>query len=449
MKALLAIFVILSGSAFAQNHVQAPKLGDVSDGSRSVPVHLIDLYDVDTMLVRPGNQPMLPFSTKVSCGKCHNYEIVRTGWHFNAADSNITAGRRGHPWILVDQKTGTQLPLSYRGWPGTYNPEQIGMTAWQFTQAFGRHMPGGGIGENVEADPPELFMRRQISGELEINCLSCHDTEAGHDQAEYATQIKRENFRWAAAATSGFAHVRGAARDVPDNYDIYSGLPMNDPMLTAPSVSYDLTRFNTQGKVLFDIKRRIPNERCYFCHSTKTASAAHTERWKMEEDVHLTSGMLCVDCHRNGLNHNMTRGYEGEPQTRNNPLAASLSCKGCHVPDASNEVPRAGRLGAPVPTHAGIPPLHFEKMTCTACHAGSWPVEKAWLVKTSQAHSLGTHDVNRSDVALPHLAAPVFAREDNGKIAPHKMVWPAFWARLQGKTITPLAPRAVAAIADT
>ena len=446
---LFSLLFIVPCFAFAQNHIDAPKLGDVSDGNRSVPVHLIDLYDADSMLVRPGDQPMLPFSTKVTCGKCHNYNKVSSGWHFNAADSNVTPGRRGQPWILVDQKTGTQLPLSSRGWKGTYRPEEVGMTGWQFTQAFGRHLPGGGLAEKTEADAPELFFRRLISGSLEINCLSCHDAEAGHDQAEYANQIKRENFRWAAAATSGFANVRGAAKDVPDNYDIYSGLPMNDPKLTAPSISYNLARFNATGKVLFDLKRRIPNERCYFCHSTKTTSATHAERWEAEEDIHLTSGMMCVDCHRNALDHNMVRGYENEPQQKSNAAAASLSCEGCHLPDVSNDVPRAGRLGAPIPKHAGIPTLHFEKMTCTSCHAGPWPTDQAQLVKTSQAHALGTHSVNRSDVVLPHIAAPVLARDENGKIAPHKVLWPAFWARMDGKNVTPILPEEVLAHADT
>jgi hypothetical protein len=446
---LIFVLLLIQRLALAQNHVDKPMLGDVSDGNRSVPVHLIDLYDADSMLVRPGDQPLLPFSTKVTCGKCHNYNKVSSGWHFNAADSNVERGRRSQPWILVNQRTGTQLPLSSRGWAGTYKPEEVGMSGWQFTQAFGRHLPGGGLAEKTEAEAPELFMRRLISGSLEINCLSCHDAEAGHDQAEYANQIRRENFRWAAAATSGFATVRGAAKDVPDNYDIYSGLAMDDPKLTAPSISYNLARFNATGKVLFDIKRRIPNERCYYCHSTKTTSATHAERWEAEEDIHLTAGMMCVDCHRNALDHNMVRGYEGEPQQKNNPAAASLSCSGCHLPDKSNDVPRAGRLGAPIPKHAGIPPVHFERMTCTSCHAGPWPTDEAQLVKTSQAHALGTHSVNRSDVALPHIAAPVFARDEHGKIAPHKVMWPAFWARMNGKNVTPILPEEVLAHSDT
>jgi hypothetical protein len=156
---LVSILLMAPFLAFAQNHLQAPKLGDVNDGNRSVPVHLIDLYDADSMLVQPDDQPLLPFSTKVTCGKCHNYEKVKTGWHFNAADSSGNAGRRGQPWILVDQKTGTQLPLAYRAWPGTYRPEQVGLNAWRFTQTFGRHLPGG-VGENLESDPPELFLQR-------------------------------------------------------------------------------------------------------------------------------------------------------------------------------------------------------------------------------------------------------------------------------------------------
>jgi hypothetical protein len=277
--------------------------------------------------------------------------------------------------------------------------------------------------------------------------LSCHDAEPGHDQAEYANHIARQNFRWAAAASCGFATVTGSAKDVPDNYDIYSGVVWDDPTVIPPSVSYDLSRFNSRGKVLFDLVRKVPNERCYFCHSTKTIGEGNSERWEADEDIHLTSGMVCVDCHRNGLDHNMVRGYEGEPQSKNNPAATSLSCKGCHLPDESDSAPRAGRLGAPHPRHAGIPPVHFEKMTCTACHAGPWPTQQVHRVKTSQAHALGTHTVNRSDAALPHIMAPVFVRETDGKIAPHKLFWPAFWARMDGKEVTPIAPEEIRSIA--
>ena len=31
-----------------------------------------------------------------------------------------------------------------------------------------------------------------------------------------------------------------------------------------------------------------------------------------ESDVHLKAGLNCIDCHRNGLEHDMVRGYEND-----------------------------------------------------------------------------------------------------------------------------------------
>jgi len=459
----LTILGFLSINIFTLNAAaQEPKLGDISDGSRAVPVHLINLFDEDSTLIKPDpvrqahgeNERTLPFSTKQTCLPCHDYNKISSGLHFNSTKANVPPGRRGQPWIFADPRTATQIPLSYRPWSGTYRPEQLGLTTLQFVQIFGRHMPGGGAGDDEALQSSETFMRWMVSGNLEVNCLSCHDAEAGHDQAEYATQVARQNFRWAASASSGFASVRGSALGMPDNYNIY-GTMLDNSTAIPPSITYDETRFNAQGKVLFNLVRKIPNERCYFCHSTKTLSVSlpnghegSSEKWTTDEDVHIAAGMLCVDCHRNGLDHAMVRGYEGEADGSTPPrvlslwkrsgagspigrlMAATLTCRGCHLGDESSTIPLAGRLGAPHPKHAGIPPIHFEKLSCTACHSGTWPDSKAPRVKTSQAHGLGTHGVNKSDGALPHIMSPVFVKGEDGKIAPHKMFWPAFWARL-------------------
>lgn len=399
-------------------------------------------------MIRLGDQPMLPFSTKQTCLPCHDYDKISNGWHFNAGQAHVPPGRHGQPWILADQVSATQIPLSLRPWPGTFRPEQLGLSTLQFVQIFGRHMPGGGVGENEESKSAESYLRWMVSGNLEVNCLSCHDAERAHDQAEYAAQIARQNFRWAASASSGFATARGAARDMPDNYSIYGSL-MDNSTAIPPTVSYDSTRFNRQNKVFFDVVRKIPNERCYFCHSTKNLGARTSEKWHSDEDVHLVAGMMCVDCHRNGLDHNMVRGYEGEADETGNSFAATLTCHGCHLGDESAEIPVAGRLGAPRPKHAGIPPVHFEKLACTACHSGAWPDEQSQRVKTSQAHGLGTHGVNKSEMALPHIISPVFIEQADGTIAPHRMFWPAFWARLDSNNVTPLDFQNVRAIAAT
>jgi hypothetical protein len=86
----------------------------------------------------------------------------------------------------------------------------------------------------------------------------------------------------------------------------------------------------------------------------------------------------------------------------------------------------------------GIPPVHFDKLTCTACHSGPLPDKKTIRTKTSRAHGLGTYNVNKSADVLPHIIYPVFAKQENGKIGPHKLIWPAFFGRtFFGPAISP------------
>jgi hypothetical protein len=427
-------FVLLGAAGRAEG-----KIGDESDGSRAVPGHLIPLYDEavpdldkPSFKILAEDELPQPFSIRETCGKCHTYEKIARGWHFNAPDANLDPGRAGQPWILVDAATRTQVPVSYRSWPGTFRPEHLGLTHWQFVRRFARHMPGGGPGEMLDqTEVPEEIMRTSVSGSLEINCLACHSAEAGYDQAEYALQTARQNYRWAPTAACSFASVSGAAVAQSDMYD-----PL---MSDAIKVTYPEGTFDHKNKVLFDIVREVPNERCYFCHSNFDLTDEHAEKWKADEDVHLAAGLSCVDCHRNGVNHNIIRGYDGEDTVSENPLAASASCEGCHLGTETSASPAEGRLGAPRPKHLGIPPIHFEKMTCTACHSGLWPDKKTYRTKTSRAHALGTLGVNKSGEALPHILTPVFAKGADGKIAPHKLFWPAFWSVVKDDNVAPVA----------
>ena len=401
-------------------------IGDVDDGSAAPVVHKISLYDDKGFVIFPGINFNEPFSTIQTCARCHNYDLIDSGRHFNAGDPNTDPGRPGEPWIYWEATTATQIPISYRSWPGTFKPEQLGLSQWWFTRIFGRHMAGGGPGmEPAASDPRD---RWAVSGQLEINCLSCHDGEASHDQAEYAGQIARHNFRWAATGSSGFATVEGSARDLPDFQQ------PGDSSADRPTVTYDRTRFLPGRKVFVDVGGKVLNDRCYFCHSTKIIGDGEGQ----SEDVHLAAGLKCVDCHRNGLDHAIVRGYEGEPSQ--NVSAAGLSCRGCHLGEEGSSQPVAGGLGAPVPKHKGIPLVHFQKLTCTACHSGPWPKQQPFGTKTSRAHALGTHGANKDDETLPHIQSPVLAMQQNGRIGPHKALWPAFWASLQGESITPIPP---------
>jgi len=405
-------------------------LGDESDGSRAVPVHLIKLFikliDGESQQISGDDEPLLPFSTRQTCGPCHNYNKISSGWHFNAGDAKVAPGRAGQPWIFVDADTGTQVPLSYRDWPGTFKPKQFGITDWQFVKLFGRQMPGGGVGELEGLEKGEEIMRGFVSGKLETNCLSCHDADPAYNQSEYADQIERENFRWAVTAVCGFASVDGLAKKMSDTYDYLMPEPSNPDV---PTVVYCENTFDHKSKVFFDIVRKVPSRRCYFCHSNKIIDEAGTERWTTDEDVHLAAGLSCVDCHRHGLDHNIVRGYEDQGDAGGTCDSCHFTCESCHA---------KGRLGAPVPEHKGIPPVHFDRLSCTTCHSGPLPGKKNSRVKTARAHALGTLSAVKADDALPHIETVVFAKAEDGKIGPHNLIWPAFWASMEGQVVTPI-----------
>jgi len=443
--ALLLLPLLSLTIVWAQDEEQAPagKLGDKSDGSRAHPVHLIPLYPANEEAekgkqIDPEGDLVLPFSTKFTCGECHSYDIIKHGWHFNAADVNAPTGRLGEPWIYPDHKLGLQIPLSYRDWPGTFRPSQVGLSDFTFTKLFGRHMPGGGPGETKATDVDDIG-KQYISGLLEINCLACHNGHFGQDMGGvngWAVQIAvKENYRWAAAASVEFAAVKGSSADMDPVYDPF--MPEGED--NEPHVVYRDDAFDADGNVLFDVVREGPKERCYYCHTDVYFSHGEDqgEKWVADEDIHVKAGLTCVDCHRNGIDHQIVRGYSGEVADSNNPLVATTTCEGCHIPEGS-DVPEAGRLGAPVAKHVGLPTVHFERLSCTACHSGPWAEDTTILTKTSRAHRLGTPSVNKSPEMLPHILSPVFAEED-GKIVPHKMMWPAYWATWTGGEVQPVA----------
>ena len=445
----LVCLLMLAASAVCAG-AEGGLLGDKSDGSRAHPTHEIPLYysneDGEKEKVAPDADPVMPFSTKLTCGECHSYDVINKGLHFNYVDPNVDPGRPGQPWILTDGRTGMQIPISYRDWDGVYHPNEVGLSTREFTARFGRHFPGGGAGE-VTGDKPDDVMREFVSGKLEINCLACHNGHYNQNMGGpggHAVQVVRESFRWAATASSDFARVKGSAKEMPSMYDIF--LPEAPTGKTPPTVYYRAAAFNSDLEVAFDILREAPSHRCYYCHSNVFYTDDHTEKWTTDEDIHMTSGLTCVDCHRNGIEHDIIRGYPGEPSDPNVHITATSSCEGCHLEEHAGKTAEAGRLSAPVPEHVGLPTVHFEKLTCTACHAGPWPEEQTVWSKTSRAHRLGTPNVNKAPEVLPHIVSPVLAKQADGKLAPHKMVWPAFWCTVDDQNVAPVAVDTVTSV---
>jgi len=410
------------------------------DPSRTDPIHRIPIFDEENGTIRPDADVVRPMSGRVTCNKCHNYEKISGGWHFNSTAAGVEAGRPGEPWIIADMATGTQVPVSARGWKGTWKPEDVGLSAWSFVRRFGRHMPGGGVGENHPVEQLDPASRWTLSGNLEINCLGCHNGSPRQDQAAWAEHVVgRENFRWAATAACGIAFVDGRTVKLPSDFDPVTGTQPDYPAWV-PTVTYQPGAFNPKDEVFFDVRRKMPNGRCYSCH---TAHPAEQDERCVAEDIHTARGFACTDCHTNGLDHRINRGYEGEPGGD-----VTRTCRGCHLGEASAVTVsgrEGGHMAAPRPKHAGFPQVHFDKLSCTACHSGPRPREKTSRVQTSRAHGLGYHAMAFDPNNAPIIQEPVFVPGPDGKLAPHRLMYPAFWARVRedGK-LTPMLPEQVA-----
>ncbi len=447
MAVVLGVALVL----LAQWSPAAEQSKPLRTDSRAPFVHRIPIYDDAGKQIRPPSAAVKtpsnrPFSTLQTCSRCHEYDTISHGWHFNAMAGG-PSGRAGEPWIYQDLTTRTVLPLSYRDWPGAHHPRDAGMDEWTFVLNFGRHMPGGGPGVAGVAttQPATATTRWHITGQLQIDCLICHVADQSHDPVVRAQQIELQNFRWATTPALGLGIVRGTmARFLPNNWDPALADDPDSDQRPGPSISYDAARFEPGEKVFFNITRRPPPERCYFCHTASHTLTESRPQWHTPGDIHLTAGLSCVDCHRNGIDHAIVRGYETEGLERSDPMVTAMSCRGCHLGSEQPGVPPSialgGRLGAPKPLHRGLPALHLEKLSCTACHSGPWPQDHPQGVQTSMAHALGTESNLRDANTPPRISEPLFLRGADGKIAPHRAVWPNYWGDMADDVISPLAP---------
>ena len=99
--------------------------------------------------------------------------------------------------------------------------------------------------------------------------------------------------------------------------------------------------------------------------------------------------------------------------------------------------------------HKGLPAIHLEKLSCTFCHAGPIPTGTTGRMRTARAHGLGEHNANLNVEALPHIVDPVYAQQGDGKLAPYRAVWPAFWGTMSAGRAEPLSPEWVRRLLDS
>jgi hypothetical protein len=295
----------------------------------------------------------------------------------------------------------------------------------------------------VDAEEFTPESRWEVSGVLEINCMGCHNAARIQSHSEWAKQIMRENFRWAATAASGLGEVGGMASRLPVTWDVMDGTnPDDTEWAVVPNVSYRPELFDSQHRVFFDIGDKVDDQRCLACHS---ATPAGRSRYQVTQDVHASAGIRCVDCHRHDVTHRMARGYAGEAEEYARPEAAAFSCRGCHLGEDGphGKTGTAGHLGAPRPRHAGFPAVHFERLSCTVCHSGPVPDKEGTRVRTSRANRLGIYGIANWATDFPHIQEPVMVRDARGLLVPNRLMWPSYWFRVDDGSIIPLPPQEV------
>ena len=344
-------------------------------------LHRIPLRDSRGEVIDPAaNSGNLPHLGK-SCAPCHDVESASGGLHAGQGPD----GRAGEPWILVDPRSATRMPLHRRKWPGLLAPPSMDLDQQKWSQEFGRHETGAGD---------------------DSDCLVCHLT-SGYDFAKRIEQIDRGNTALAPFVAAGLVDTSG---------------------------QLDPRRFDSTAQVELNLLGDAGSQACLRCHTVRDLDEPNDRRWHHQDDVHLAAGLSCVDCHRSGIDHHMVRGYEGEVHPSGTDVT-TLSCRGCHLDEDG------GLFGAPLAEHRGLPPFHLEEISCTACHAGPGPGRSHVAQWTSRAHRLGEASQERLGGIPPRIIGGFRQRDDQQRISPVRLTWPDGWGVLEANgAITLLTP---------
>ncbi|KPJ88353.1 MAG: hypothetical protein AMS18_13420 [Gemmatimonas sp. SG8_17] len=335
----------------------------------------IYLLDGSGSIINPvtGINADAPFSTKRTCGMCHNYALITQGFHFQMGWDVVSddyGADNGRPWSISNGFLGRWYPYAFRQLAKKENshPDEIDLTVYDFVgfsspgggePPCGACHPGGGgleydrdgnrYDEHLAANPGlaetpdgDYYQSNwDESGVVEADCLVCH--LEGYSFESRIRQLANGNYRWAVVAGSQIGTVRGVVRRGE-----------------TPSVAYQTRLFNLDGSLTLDMSWPPPDDNCVNCHGRSDVKKRGFS-WNdiFNSDIHNQQGISCAACHPAGLDHQIAKAYEPAFTAAPELDGTMQGCAACH----SN-----GYLGAPVPEHVSIRPSHLEKIACESCH---------------------------------------------------------------------------------
>lgn len=369
-----------------------------------------------------------PFSTRATCGACHDVERISKGWHFNMDWDRADDGRFKNtrtPWRVSTGLTGSMTTYGYYFLAKKKNthPDQIDLTAFDFVARSPGNKngfqkpgcaachPGGGMlefdrdGQRYDrrlAENPGLA--RTLDGDyynsqwdktgvIEPDCFICHSGRY-HIQTRII-QMKDLNFKWAGVAAAGIGQVHGRVSDGD-----------------TPKVVYNKRLFNEDGRFYMpDMVFRPRAKNCLICHeSIELGKRGMSWDDPLSPDVHHLAGLTCIDCHTGDIDHNMAKGNANANTVADELDNTMRTCKDCHS---------TGYRGATRLKHTGIRKDHLDKLSCEACHIPELARSAvgAMVVATGRFGKIGQLDTKRFGEHKPWKPAYIIRKKDKDNIA--------------------------------
>jgi len=401
----------------------------------------VTLLDADFNIINPitGENATAPFSTRQTCGLCHDYDAITKAYHFQMGWDVISDDYgidQGEPWSLSNAFMGRWYPFAFRQLAKKHNrsPADIDLTVYDFIgfSSPGADIPpcgachpgGGGLefdrdGERYDerlAAHPELAdgfdgdyysSHWDRSGVVEADCLLCH--LKGYNFTDRVDQLTQGNYRWAVVAGSGFGIVSGS-------------VSQGD----SPTVQYETRLFNVDGSITLEMTSPPPDANCMYCHGSSDVTKRGFS-WNdiYNPDVHNQQGIACTACHPADIDHQIAKG--NEPEFTAAP-AVDNTMKGC--PDCHGE----GYLGAPIPEHPSIRPSHLDKLACEACHIPTLGRAAAAGVDATTGRLVLTYEPSGATKPGDRgVWQPDYERRAENRISPIHSVLAIWWGNRDAK----------------
>ncbi len=408
--------------------------------------------------ITPGRNASDPYSPRRTCGSCHGYAAITSGYHFQQELEPVKARSTG-PARRGMSRVSLMIPFS----EGLSQPNQGGLPLYDWIGAGGKIAPGGSVlsvaagwfhpgggileygrkadgtldlsatlslqetrrdqadkktagSDLLSSFAPDGKSHFRESGVLEADCLICH--MARYRIEERNREIQKRNYRWAATAGAGLGRIDGAVFSYinpqagPGREGFQSG---TWNFSRRPVVRYEWgrdDRFTSDGKLKGSVLAgTVRSQNCLRCHGIMEAALTGSDMGR-ESDIHAKAGFQCTDCHvlLGGSKTDRLKHRFAGKSVRGSGTNALQTCISCHLKGRYQRTRSDLPAEAKRPTQAHVrkfprAAFHFYVVSCAGCHATAQARRGAYLFDMSSGEKIWyTADNLQQEDAFAELA---------------------------------------------